>query len=211
MLKAIGTAATTNKIADGIRLSEANSYFNGGASGVSNSYGTALWVIDFLFANAQNGSGGINFHGGGPGSVYTPIADTGTMVVGARPEFYALLLFSRAGIGPTYATKVTNNGGVDLSAYAIGPADGSTSIVVVNKDASKAVQATIDVGTPVTSAAALRLLGPGLAATTGAITLGGDSVTPAGGGPPPRPQSPPSGTSVTVDVSAASAVLVRAR
>jgi hypothetical protein len=211
MLKAIGTAARSNAISGGIRLSEANSYFNGGASGVSNSYGTALWVLDFLFANAQNGSAGINFHGGGPGSVYSPIADTGTMVVGARPEFYALLLFSRAGNGPTYATKVTSNGGVDLSAYAIGVADGSTSIIVVNKDPAKAVRATIDVGKGVATAAVLRLLGPGLAATSGAITLGGDGVTPVGDWSPTEEAVTASGTTVTVDVSGASAVLVRAR
>ena len=46
----------------GYRLSECNSFYNGGASGVSDAYGTALWAIDFLFLNAQYGSAGTNFH-----------------------------------------------------------------------------------------------------------------------------------------------------
>jgi hypothetical protein len=50
-LKGLATAATANGIAGGYRLSECNSFYNGGAPGVSDGYGTALWVIDFLFAN----------------------------------------------------------------------------------------------------------------------------------------------------------------
>ena len=47
------------------RLSECNSFYGGGAPGVSNSYASALWVIDFLFAAANGGASGVNLHGGG--------------------------------------------------------------------------------------------------------------------------------------------------
>ena len=60
---------------EGYRCSECNSFYNGGAPGVSDAYGTALWAIDFLFTNAGYGSSGVNFHGGGDGTGYTPIAD----------------------------------------------------------------------------------------------------------------------------------------
>ena len=37
------------------RMAECNSYYHGGANGVSNSYASSLWVIDFLFDCALNG------------------------------------------------------------------------------------------------------------------------------------------------------------
>ena len=47
------------------RISECNSFSNGGAAGVSNSYASSLWVIDFLFDAALGGGTGVNMHGGG--------------------------------------------------------------------------------------------------------------------------------------------------
>ena len=38
------------------RISECNSFGNGGAAGVSNSYASSLWVIDFLFDVALGGA-----------------------------------------------------------------------------------------------------------------------------------------------------------
>ena len=74
----LAAAATASRIAQGYRLAEANSFYNGGAPNVSDAFGSALWAIDFLFTNAANGSSGVNFHGGGQGTGYTPIADDGT-------------------------------------------------------------------------------------------------------------------------------------
>ena len=55
------------------RISECNSFFNGGAAGVSNSYASSLWVLDFLFNAAMGGATGVNMHGGGNAPGYTPI------------------------------------------------------------------------------------------------------------------------------------------
>src|SRR5579872_3023460 len=76
------------------RMSECNSFYNGGASGVSDSYASSLWVIDYLFNCAQAGASGVNLHGGGDSPGYTPIADG---IITARPEFYGILLFTLAG------------------------------------------------------------------------------------------------------------------
>ena len=78
----------------GFRMAECGSFYNGGAPNVSDAYGAALWTLDFMFALATNGCQGVNFHGGGDGTGYTPIADNGTTVVQARPEFYGLKMFS---------------------------------------------------------------------------------------------------------------------
>lgn len=211
-LQALGTAATSAGIAGGYRLSECNSYYNGGAPNVSDAFGTALWVIDFMFQNAENGSAGINLHGGGDGPGYTPIADDSNgNVVGARPEFYGVLLFALAGQGPVYKTTVSVQGGLNVSAYAVRSTDGSTNVVVVSKDATNGIHATIDLGTSVATAGVTYLQGPSLDATTG-VTLGAAAIDPSGSFSPEGPiPLTVSGTSVTVDVPAASAALIHAK
>ena len=72
------------------RFAETNSFYNGGAPNVSDSYASALWVIDHLFACALNGAQGINLHGGGNSTGYTPIADSAGVVVGANRSFTGL-------------------------------------------------------------------------------------------------------------------------
>jgi hypothetical protein len=81
------------------RMSECNSFYGGGASGVSNSYASALWVIDFLFNCAQGGSVGANLHGGGNNPGYTPIADSNGVIQDVRPEYYGILILHARGPG----------------------------------------------------------------------------------------------------------------
>jgi hypothetical protein len=77
----IVAAATAAKLPLGFRMDECGSFYNGGAPNVSDAYGTALWTLDFMFTLALNGAQGVNFHGGGDGTGYTPIADNGATVV----------------------------------------------------------------------------------------------------------------------------------
>ncbi len=58
ILHTMATSSSINAIADGYRIDECNSFYNHGASGVSNAFGSALWVLDYLFENAANGSFG---------------------------------------------------------------------------------------------------------------------------------------------------------
>jgi hypothetical protein len=207
MLTTLGTAVTTNHIAAS-RMAETNSFYNGGANGISDSFGTALWAIDFLFTNARNGTSGVNFHGGDNTPGYTPIADANGAVIEARPDFYGILLFALAGPGTLYDAKVTV-ANVSLSAYAIGAADGSTSVVLVNKDRTTGVHALVDVGKAATMARLVRLSGPALEATSG-VTLGNAPVTPNGSWTPGSlPAAPVAGPMLDVLVPAASAVLAR--
>ncbi len=87
------------------RMAECNSFYNGGASGVSDSNASTLWVIDYLYDSAQGGAVGVNFHGGGNGTGYTPIADSNGTVVGARPEYHGILFFTLPGQGTLYTAS----------------------------------------------------------------------------------------------------------
>ena len=88
------------------RIDECNSFDNGGVPGVSNSYASSLWVIDYLFDVALGRAAGVNLHGGGRSPGYTPIADDDGGVVEARPEYYGLLLFALAGQGTLLETQL---------------------------------------------------------------------------------------------------------
>jgi hypothetical protein len=208
-------AATSNQIALGYRLAEANSFYNGGAAGVSDEYGAALWVIDFLFQNAKYGSAGVNFHGGGDGTGYTPIADKNGVVDGVRPDYYGMLFFSRVGSGPAYEASLTFHGATDagapnISAYAVGASDGATEVVVSNKSAT-AIDATVALGAPATSASYVLLTAPSLAATSG-CTLGGVPVEISGTWTPKAPIAAwVEGSTLALEVPAGSAALVTVR
>ena len=54
------------------RIAETNSIFNEGQPGVSDTFGSALWGIEFMFQVAEAGGQGINFHTG-DAKAYTPI------------------------------------------------------------------------------------------------------------------------------------------
>jgi hypothetical protein len=198
------------------RISECNSYYNGGASGVSDSYASSLWVIDFLFACAQGGASGVNLHGGGNGSGYTPIADASGVVVEARPEYYGVLFFTLAGQGTLYPASVSA-AGLNVTAYAVKSASGGLSVVVVNKDATNNLQLTITLPQTVTSAKLMTMTqlnsgasAPSLSATSG-VTIQGAAVNADGTFSPGAAYTPSvSGTRVACYVPALSAVLITA-
>jgi hypothetical protein len=210
LLAQLSKATTSAQISNGFRLAETNSYYNGGASGVSNAYGTSLWVIDFLFALAAGGASGANFHGGGDGPGYTPIADDSSgNVVGPRPEYYGIALFAQAAAGKLVAAKVSG-AAKSLSAYAIAESDGTTAVILVNKDAGQLVVADLDFANTATRATVTELRGPSLNATDG-VTLAGVAIAKDGSWAPPLPTVEVSGGKATVGVPPGSAVLVRTR
>ena len=209
-----GNLSTLNSGATGIgvpfRLSECNSYYNGGAAGVSNAYCSSLWIIDFLFNNAQGGSVGTNFHGGGDDS-YTPIQDSGGAVVEVMPEYYGILFFTLAGQGTLYTTSLSGIGSLNITAYAVKTSSGGLNIIVVNKDSAANLQLTIDLPQSAPSASLLQLAQAtsDINSSTG-ITIQGESVGTNGSFTAGTAYAlSPSGTQVMCYVPYYSAVLIQ--
>jgi hypothetical protein len=171
-------AAGASSIGVPFRITETNSFFHGGAAGVSDTYASSLWVIDHLFTMALGGASGANLHGGGDSNGYTPIADNGVVVVEARPEYYGVLLFTMAGEGALIATSVAASG-LNVTAYTVKSADGTLRIVIVNKEVNRNLQLNIDCGQSVNSAQLLIMSGPALDAT-GGVKIQGASVAANG-------------------------------
>ncbi|MGD0482048.1 MAG: hypothetical protein ABSA42_17895 [Terracidiphilus sp.] len=216
----VGDLETLNTGAKGIgvpfRISECNSYYNGGADGVSDAYCSSLWIVDFLFDCALNGSAGANFHGGGNGDGYTPIADSGGAVVEARPEYYGILLFTLAGQGTLYTTSLSGIGSLNITAYAVKTASGALNLVVVNKDSAQNLQLTVQLPQTASSATLLEMtqlttgaVVPSLSATSG-VTIQGASVGANGSWAPGGAYTlSASGTELTCYVPYLSAVLIQ--
>ena len=196
-------------------MSECNSFYNGGADGVSDSYASSLWAIDYLFNCAQGEASGLNFHGGGDGDGYTPIADSDGTVVEARPEYYGILFFTLAGQGTLYTTQLSA-GGLNVTAYAVHTSSGGLNLIVVNKDLTNNLQLTTQLPQSVTSATLREMTqlsqganAPDLSAT-GGVTIQGASVNNDGTFSPAAAYTlNPSDTQLTCYVPALSAVLIQ--
>jgi hypothetical protein len=216
----VSDLSTLNAGAKGVgipfRISECNSYYNGGADGVSDAYCSSLWIIDFLFDCALGGSVGANFHGGGNSDGYTPIADSGGAVVEARPEYYGILFFTLAGQGSLYTTSLSGIGSLNITAYAVKTTPGGLNIIVVNKDSAQNLQLTIQLPQSASSATLLEMTqltsgasGPSLSATSG-VTIQGASVGVSGAFSPGAAYTlSASGTALSCYVPYLSAVLIQ--
>jgi hypothetical protein len=189
------------------RISECNSFFHGGAAGVSNSYASSLWVLDFLFNAAMGGATGVNMHGGGNAPGYTPIADDSGAVIEARPEYYGLLLFALAGTGALLETHLSA-GSVDVTAYAVRTPSGGLNIILVNKDTLQNLILTIQANQPVETASMQTMTGPSLAAVSG-VTIQGATMNKDGTFAPASPGTlTPAAGRTTCFLPALSAALI---
>jgi hypothetical protein len=189
------------------RMSECNSFYDGGAPGISNSYASSLWVIDFLFDVALGGGSGVNMHGGGNAPGYTPIADHSGAVLEARPEYYGLLLFSLAGPGTLLQTQLSA-GNIDATAYAVKSASGGLNVIVVNKDTLQNLTLTIETTRNIQAATLQIMTAPNLGALSG-VTIQGATVNSDGSFTPANARAlTPAGTQTTCSIPALSAGLI---
>jgi hypothetical protein len=198
-------------------MTECNSYYNGGATGASDTYASSLWVIDFLFDCALGGAVGANMMGGGngAGAAYTPIADNNGTVVDVRPEYYGILLFALAGQGTLYTTQL-NVGGLNATAYAVHASSGGLNLVVVNKDSTQNLKITAQLPQSASSATLIEMTqlsagtsAPSITATSG-VSIQGASVNLNGSFSPSDAYIlSPSGDQLQFYVPALSAVLIQ--
>jgi hypothetical protein len=130
-------------------------------------------------------------------------------VVGARPEYYGLLLFSLLGQGEMPTTSVSASG-LNVTAYSVRARSGSINVLLVNKDPTQNVQASIHCGQAVKQATLLQMTGPTLSATNG-VTIQGASVNVDGSFAPGTPYAASEVSSEVVScyVPSLSAVLVQ--
>jgi hypothetical protein len=176
-----------------VRVDELNSVACRGKSGVSDTFASALWVVDALFALARVGVDGVNVHTL-PGSAYELFQFSrvdGRWRGSVRPVYYGLMMFARAAPPGSDLLRVTGRRPVGVTVWATRAHDGRVRVTLINDDpsASRTVNLSPPRGTsgPVTLQ---RLEAPSISATSG-VTLGGRGFgdeTYSGRLAPPRTQ-----------------------
>jgi hypothetical protein len=214
-----------------VRLDETNSASCGGQDGVSNTLGSALWIVEYLVTVAQRGVAGVGIQGGlAACRGYTPlcvpgahsaapgtapgidrVADASLGAAAAvdgrlavQPDFYGLLLVHELE-GGRWLPLTTNQPTPAWEAAAKMP-DGSVRVVIVNPSPDAAADVSLGGVGPGRRANVQWLTGPSLAATSG-VSLGGAEVG-ADGTWRPQAGTPLAGIAETVHVPAATAALV---
>ncbi len=158
------------------RVDEMNSASCSGKFGVSNTFASALWVLDTLFNLADAGVDGVNIHSL-PGAAYAPFWFThrrGRWEAFVRPEYYGMLLFAQAFPPGAKLLPVSVSPSGPLKVWATRDSAGHVRVVVINKDPANAYDVSLQVPGLNGEAQLERLQAPSAASTNG-VTLGGQT------------------------------------
>lgn len=166
------------------RLEELNSVACKGKGGVSDTFASALWMLDSLFAVARAGADGVNIHTL-PEASYHPFTFTrvaGRWVATVLPEYYGLLMFNRAAPTGSRLLSVSTTPTPDIRARAAIAPTGLTHVVLINDSLTAEHSVVVHLPKRARTALLERLTAPSAEATTG-VTIGGQSFgseTPTG-------------------------------
>ena len=193
------------------RINEVNSYSGGGKAGVSDTFASALWCLDFMFRLASYGCDGVNMETDinhlGWISHYSPIVHDSTGHCSARAEYYGMLAFAIAGKGDMVQLTLDKND-LNLTAYATKDEQGLLWLTVINKDFSRdaAVQCVLPGG--YTTAEDFRLQAPSMESKD-QVTFAGTQVSADGKwAPGPSEKLTINGGAANLGVPHASAAVV---
>jgi hypothetical protein len=208
-----GYARTALTHGDVFRVDELNSVACSGKQGVSNTFASALWMLDTLFAMAREGVTGVNIHTL-PSAAYRlfTVHHSGKRwSATVAPEYYALAMFTRAAPPGSRLLGIATRGSSELRAWATGGPGKPTRVVLIN-DSPRRTQTVQVRGAAGGGAAELqRLRAAGLRAT-GGVSLGGrsfaDRTTTGVLAAPRQVRVPHVGASYTVVMPPASAALL---
>ncbi len=208
-----------------LRMDETNNVSCEGEPGVSDTFASALWALDYAARAASAGVGGLNFHDLiDKSDAYSPLfapspAALAAGALGAAPEWYALLA-ARAFIGARppaqpperpLASAVAGGAPGELSAEALSAADGSVRVALVDYAPPGSPPLAVHLRVPrgLAGGSVLRLTAPSPSATSG-VRLGGRVVDPDGtwSAPPALPRVSGRAGSFTVQMPPSSAAVV---
>jgi hypothetical protein len=170
------------------RVDEMNSVTCNGRLGVSNTFASALWVMDSLFTIAAHGIDGVNIHTfqNAANGLFDFDRSHGHWRGTVHPLYYGVLMFSQAAPPGSRLLRIHAGSQRQVRAWAtLGP-DHRTRVLLINDSLRRSTQALVRAGGR--SGSVQRLRAPS-AYATGAVTLGGERFaahTETGIVPPPR-------------------------
>ena len=174
------------------RLEEANSFYDGGALDVSDTFASALWALDYQWWWASHDCSGINFHTGDKVAArdmnkpcrYAVFwsSDDGFNI---HPIGYALKMFSLGSQGRILPVNVSAPAATNLNfrAYAVSGSDTNVYLTLINRSHDEsAMNLSVRIEVPGTEgwskASVMRLTVPqGDVARKTGVALGGAEIT----------------------------------
>lgn len=210
MLATLRTASLRSKVP--YRICETNSFCGGGQPGVSDTFGAALWVLDFMFQLAYGGCSGVNIETGvnqlGFVSSYSPIRQSEHDEYIAMPIYYGMLAFAHASQGWCVAADCAVDG-ANVAAYATLEGRTGLSVTIINKEMSADADVDLSISKEFRGGQVLRLIAPSLQSKEG-VTFAGSSVASGGEWQPHSEESlQSSGGRHTIRVPAGSAAILK--
>jgi hypothetical protein len=169
------------------RLEEANSFYDGGAKDVSDTFASALWALDYLWWWAGHDACGVNFHTGDQVATaeagkpcYYATFWTAPDGYNVRPIGYAEKMFALGSRGRLLPVVVTNQDNLDLTVYAAMSGKRAIYVTLINRDhgsGARAANVTLAPGFKKSCGQVMFLTAPDgdVAAKTG-VTLGGAEI-----------------------------------
>jgi hypothetical protein len=158
-----------------IRIAEMNTNSCGDARGVTNTFASALWAIDTLFAMANAGADGVNVHTyrGSSYQLFTFDRADGGWSARVEPEYYGLDFFAQSAPPGSKLLHLYGPANGALRAWATRGRDGRLRITLINDDLHRARTVAIRApGSSGATATLLRLTAPAATASSG-ISIGG--------------------------------------
>ena len=156
------------------KLSETNSVAKEGRDGVTDSFGAALWTVDYLMTAAREGVTGVNLHNQ-PGDCesyslicFTDAAARESGTARVNPNYYGALMVSRM-VGGAVLPVTVDSGDAHISAHAVRMPDGAVQVIVDNMDRGFRGEIRVEIsGEAGASASVERLTAPSPDVTSGA-------------------------------------------
>ena len=156
------------------RIDELNAITCAGTPGVSDSFASALWALNALFAIANAGIDGVNIHTwrASAGKLFGFSRTGGEWSASVRPEYYGLLMFKRAAPAGSrlLATSQTVKAAVD--SWATIGADHATRVLLINYSLTNSKSVRVQLPRPTAARATLTWLRAPSATATSGVTLG---------------------------------------
>ena len=151
------------------RICETNSCYGGGKPGVSDTFASALWGLDYMFTLAEAGSAGLNMQTGvnqlGFVSSYSPIIAGGDGAYTARPLYYGMLAFGHAGAGRILPVDY-QAGAVNIKVHAVVADNHTLLLTLINKEAAQKLEIGVALPKTFLNARTFALTAPSLESKT---------------------------------------------
>ncbi|HEY3727946.1 MAG TPA: glycosyl hydrolase family 79 C-terminal domain-containing protein [Solirubrobacteraceae bacterium] len=159
------------------RVDEMNSVTCNGRLGVSNTFASALWVMDSLFTIASHGVDGVNIHTfqNAANGLFDFDRSHGQWQGTVHPLYYGVLMFAQAAPPGSRLLQIHAGRQNQVRVWATIGADHRVRVLLINSSLRRSAQALVGAGGRSGSVERLRASS---AYATGGVTLGSQSFAP---------------------------------